>query len=59
MSEKTEFNAFGNRITRLVLDQNKINLKTVFQIKGYSKNYIIERWDFVESLMRRRVQGIT
>ena len=59
ISEKTEFNTVGNRITRLVLDQNKIGFNTVFQIKGYSKNYIVGRMDFVESLLRRGVQGIT
>lgn len=59
ISEKTEFNTVGNRITRLVLDQNKIGFNTVFQIKGYSKNYIVGRLDFVESLLRRGVQGIT
>jgi len=59
MSEKTEFNAVGNRIIKLVLDQNKIGFNTVFQIKGYSKNYIVGRMDFVESLLRRGVQGIT
>ena len=49
----------GNRIIRLVLDEEKIGSNAVFRIKGCDKSCIVVRLDVVESLLRRGVQGIT
>lgn len=59
MSEKTQRSAMGNRIIRLVLDEEKIGSNAVFRIKGCDKSCIVVRLDVVESLLRRGVQGIT
>ena len=49
----------GNRITRLVLDRDRIGENAVFRIKGYNRSCIAGRLDFVESLLRREAGGIT
>lgn len=62
MSGQTQFNTVGNRITRLVLDRDRIGENAVFRIKGYNrynKGCIAGRLDFVESLLRRGIEGIT
>lgn len=58
MSDQTEFNSVGNRVVRLVLDRRKIGSKAVFRIKGFDRNCIIGRLDFVESILRRGAGGI-
>lgn len=58
MSDKTLFNSVGNRILRLVLDEEKIGDRAVFRIKGYTSSAIVGRLDFVESILRRNVRGI-
>ena len=59
MSEKTQRSAMGNRIIKLVLDEEKIGANAVFRIKGCDKSCIAARLDVVESLLRRGIQGIT
>ncbi|MEZ3495147.1 MAG: hypothetical protein K1W38_23355, partial [Lachnospiraceae bacterium] len=59
MSKETQRSAMGNRIIRLVLDEEKIGSNAVFRIKGCDKSCIVVRLDVVESLLRRGVQGIT
>lgn len=59
MSGQTQFNTAGNRITRLVLDRDRIGGNAVFRIKGYNRGCIAGRLDFVESLLRRGIEGIT
>ena len=59
MSVQTQFNTTGNRITRLVLDRDRIGENAVFRIKGYNRGCIAGRLDFVESLLRREAGGIT
>lgn len=59
MSAQTQFNTTGNRITRLVLDRDRIGENAVFRIKGYNRGCIAGRLDFVESLLRREAGGIT
>lgn len=58
MSDKSQFNSIGNRIIRLVLDKDKIGTRAVFRIKGYEESCMVGRMDFVESLLRRKVEGI-
>ena len=58
ISNQTQYNNIGNRITKLVLQQDKIKASSVFKIKGYEKNCIVGRLDFVESLIRREASGI-
>lgn len=59
MSEQTQFNSVGNRVTKLVLDRDKIGSKAVFEIKGFDRKYIVGRMDFVESILRRGAERIT
>lgn len=59
MSVQTQFNTTGNRITRLVLDRDRIGENAVFRIKGYNRGCIAGRLDFVESLLCREAGGIT
>lgn len=59
MSEQTQFNSVGNRVTKLVLDRDKIGSKAVFEIKGFDRKCIVGRMDFVESILRRGAEGIT
>lgn len=58
MSDKTQLNSIGNRIVKLVLDENQIKGKPVFKVKGYDRKCIVGRLDFVESLLKRAVGGI-
>lgn len=58
MSCRTEYNAIGNRIRRLVLDKEKTGDRAVFRLKGMDRNCVFGRMDFVESLLRRDVRGI-
>lgn len=58
MSDKTQYNSIGNRIVKLVLDENQIRGKPVFKVKGYDRKCIVGRLDFVESLLKRAVGGM-
>lgn len=58
LSDKCRFNSVGNRIVDLVLDADKISSYAVFRIRDYKENCIVGRLDFVESLLRRGVEGI-
>lgn len=59
ISDKTQYNSIRNRIVKLVLDADKIGSKVFFKIKGFERNCIAGRLDFVESMLRRGVRGIT
>lgn len=58
ISSDTQFNNIGNRIIKLVLEENSIKPYAAFRIKDYNQNCIVGRMDFVESLLRRGVRGI-
>lgn len=58
ISDETIYNNTGNRIEKLVLDREKIKPYAVFRIKGYGRNCIVGRLDFVESILRRGARGI-
>lgn len=58
MSEQTQCDSVGNRVTKLVLDWDKIGSKAVFEIKGFDRKCIVCRMDFVESFLRRGAEGI-
>ncbi len=58
ISDETIYNKTGNRIVKLVLDREKIKPYAVFRIKGYGRNCIAGRLDFVESILRRGARGI-
>lgn len=59
MSEQTQYNSIGNRIVRLVVDKERIGDAAAFRIRGYDKKCVVGRLDFVESILRRDVRGIT
>lgn len=58
ISDEIRYNSIGNRIIKLVLDREKIKPYAVFRIKGYGRNCIAGRLDFVESMLRRGAGGI-
>lgn len=58
ISDKTQYNSMGNRILKLVLDQEKIRDNAVFKVKGFASNSFVGRLDFIESILRRDVRGI-
>lgn len=58
IAEETQYNRIGNRVVKLVLDQDKISPYAVFKIKDYEENCIVGRMDFVESILRRDIEGI-
>lgn len=58
LSEKTQFNTSGNQILNMILSKNKIGSNIVFKIKGLDIKGFIGRMDYVESIIRRGVQGI-
>ncbi|GFI03487.1 hypothetical protein IMSAGC005_02324 [Lachnospiraceae bacterium] len=58
LSDKCQYNSIGNRMTELVLAKDKINAFAAFRIKDFKRNCIVGRLDFVESLLRRGIQGI-
>lgn len=58
LSEQTQYNAAGNRIIRTILSRKKIGDAAVFRIKGYDKNCIVGRLDFLESILRRGSRGL-
>lgn len=58
MSNKTQYNSVGNRILKLVLDEEKIRGNAVFKVKGLTSHGFVGRLDFIESILRRDVRGI-
>ena len=58
LSDKCQYNSIGNRMTEVVLEEDKISAFAAFRIKDFERNCIVGRLDFVESLLRRGIQGI-
>lgn len=58
ISEETIYNNIGNRIEKLVLDQEKIKPYAVFKVKGYKSRCIVGRMDFLESVLKRGARGM-
>lgn len=58
-SDQCHFSNMGNRVTELVLEEEKISSFPLFRIKGYDRKCLVGRLDFVESLLRRGVKGVT
>lgn len=58
ISPETIYNNIGNRIEKLVLDQDKIKPYAVFKIKGYKRKCIVGRMDFLESVLKRGGRGM-
>lgn len=58
ISPETIFNNIGNRIEKLVLEQDKIKPYAVFKIKGYKRKCIVGRMDFLESVLKRGGRGM-
>lgn len=57
LSDKTQYNAVGNRILKPVLDERKVDTNILFKVNGLSGDCIIGRLDLVESILRRDVRG--
>lgn len=59
LSDKSIYNTMGNRIICPVLERQKIGERVIFRIKDYNEKCVVGRVDFVESLLRRGVAGIS
>ena len=59
ISDRTQYNNIGNRIIKLVLEAEKIREMIVFRIAGYNGKCVIGREDFIESILRRGIRGIS
>lgn len=59
LSDQTVKNHGGTRPIQIVLEEEKVAQKPIFRIAGYTYPYVIGRLDFVESILRRGVEGIT
>ena len=51
-------NSIGNRILKPILKKEKIGEYVVFLVKGYKRNGFVARLDYVESILRRKAEGI-
>ncbi len=58
LSEDTVCNSIGNRILKPILKKEKIGEYVVFLVKGYKRNGFVARLDYVESILRRKAEGI-
>ena len=58
LSDKCQYNSIGNRLPELVFEEDRIRAYSAFRIKDFERNCIVGRLDFVESLLRRGIQGI-
>lgn len=58
LSDKTRRSRGGLALMEIVLKREAIGSKAVFRIAGFTHNYLIGRLDFVESILRRGVNGI-
>lgn len=58
LSEKTVYDK-GRQIREIVLDEKKINNKSIFKLGGTRGKYLIVRLDVAESLLRRPFYGIS
>ncbi|SNS15380.1 hypothetical protein SAMN05446037_100517 [Anaerovirgula multivorans] len=58
LSEKSELNRDKSIIKRAVLEEKKIEDKSIFKIGGVSSTYVAIRLDLAESILRRAFSGI-
>ena len=59
LSDQTIKNHGGTGLVQIVMEEEKVAAKPIFRIAGYTHPYVIGRLDFVESILRRGVEGIT
>ena len=58
LSPKSELSRGRDTLITAVLDPEKIEDRSIFYLGGFSKFYVVARLDLVESLFRRKAQGI-
>lgn len=59
LSDKSEFNLLHNELTKIIINKEKVQDKSIFTISGVEKRYVITRIDVVESMIRRNATGFT
>lgn len=57
LSDKTRTSRGGTELLEIVLRKEVVSSKAVFRISGYEHTYLIGRMDFMESIIRRDVEG--
>ncbi len=59
LSEQTKRSRGGTELLEIVLREEAVVGKPVFRIARFTHVYLIVRLDALESMLRRRVRGIT
>ncbi|WP_252250536.1 DUF1629 domain-containing protein [Clostridium sp. ZBS13] len=59
LDEKSEFNLNRTIVKKIVLNKKKIEGKKIFRIKESEKTLVVVRLDVAESLLRRKLRGIS
>lgn len=58
LDEKSEYNLGRNEIKKIVLNWDKVEGHSIFQIAGIEKQYIIGNLDIIESILKRGCLGM-
>ncbi len=59
LTEESEFNPDRSVIKKAVLNVSRIEDKSVFLLAGVQGAHIVGRLDFIESILRRDIRGLT
>ncbi|WP_310603816.1 hypothetical protein [Anaerosporobacter sp.] len=57
LSEQSEFDMMHVGLRKIVIEEEKVQDKSIFVIGGVKKRYVIARLDVVESMIRREAIG--
>lgn len=58
LADEAKVSRGGKELLEIVLREEMIFSKAIFRIAGFDHSYVIGRLDFVESIMRRSVEGL-
>ena len=58
LRDETKVSRGGKELLEIVLHKELISQKSIFRIAGFDHPYVIGRLDFVESILRRGIEGI-
>ena len=59
LSDKTVRNRGRTELKQILLRKEVVNKRPIFRVQGFTHPYVIGREDLVESILRRRVSGLT
>ncbi len=58
LADESKVSRGGKGLLEIVLKKELISSKAIFRIAGFDHPYVIGRLDFVESILRRKVEGL-